>query len=169
MKRLHLPAHYPRPFCFDPELFRLLDRQTETANVIQALHSQEPVECVGEPGSGKTSLLRHLAYNPQLSTFSSGVVYFQVNQLSMADPAALAIRCLLRLRFSYQTKRHRDAALFATVNALVLLDDVEINSEQIKSLMNVAPNCTFLTATTARSLLGEAREVEIADCPLPKQ
>jgi hypothetical protein len=144
----------------------LLDRQTETANVIQALNSQEPVECVGEPGSGKTSFLRHLAYNPQLSTFSSGVVYFQVNQLSMADLLHSLFDAFYTCDFPIKPNDTEMRRYLQPVNALVLLDDVEITSEQIKSLMNVAPNCTFLTATTARSLFGEAREVEIKGLPI---
>ena len=161
------PRSLPPPVLLRPRAFpSLLDRQTETANVIQALHSQEPVECVGEPGSGKTSLLRHLAYNPQLSTFSSGVVYFQVNQLSMADLLHSLFDAFYVCDFPIKPNDTEMRRYLQPVNALVLLDDVEINSEQIKSLMNVAPNCTFLTATTARSLLGEAREVEIKGLPI---
>jgi len=161
------PRLLPPPVLLRPRAFpSLLDRQTETANVIHALHSQEPVECVGEPGSGKTSLLRYLAYNPQLSMFSSGVAYFQVNQLSMPDLLHSLFDAFYVCDFPIKPNDTEMRRYLQPVNALVLLDDVEITSEQIKSLMNSAPNCTFLTATTARSLFGEAREVEIKGLPI---
>ena len=160
--RLLSPPVLLRPRAFPS----LLDRQTETANIIQALHSQEPVECVGEPGSGKTSLLRHLAYDPQLSTFSSGIVYFQVNQQSIADLLHSLFDAFYVCDFPIKPNDTEMRRYLQPVNALVLLDDVEITSEQIKSLMNIAPNCTFLTATRARSLFGEAREVEIKGLPI---
>ena len=81
------PRVRPQPVLLRPKVFpKLLDRQTETTTVIDALKSQQSVECTGEPGAGRTSLLRHLAHHSQLDTvFPAGVVYFQVNQQSASD------------------------------------------------------------------------------------
>ena len=160
------PRSRAQPVLLRPRAFPgMLDRETETSNAIQALQSKESVECSGEPGSGKTSLLRHLAYQPQVSNFTAGVVYFQVNQQSNDD----LLKSFFDAFYEYDSPvkpteteiRHYLQAL----NALILLDDVEITPEQIESLMNVAPNCTFITATSKRGLFGETREVTLKGLP----
>ncbi len=160
------PRSRAQPVLLRPRAFPgMLDRETETSNAIQALQSKESVECSGEPGSGKTSLLRHLAYQPQVSNFTAGVIYFQVNQQSNDD----LLKSFFDAFYEYDSPvkpaeteiRHYLQAL----NALILLDDVEITPEQIESLMNVAPNCTFITATSKRGLFGETREVTLKGLP----
>jgi len=160
------PRSRPQPVRLLPRAFPgMLDRKTETSNAIQALQSKESVECSGEPGSGKTSLLRHLAYQPQFSSFTAGVIYFQVNQQSDAD----LLKSLFDAFYEYDSPvkpteteiRHYLQAL----SALILLDDVDITPEQIESLMNIAPNCTFITATAKRSLFGQTREVTLKGLP----
>ncbi len=160
------PRLRPQPISLRPKAFPgLLDRETETTNVIQALQLQESVECIGEPGAGKTSLLRHLAYQPQLSIFSAGVIYFQVNQQSTADLLKSLFDACYTCDFPIKPTETEIRHYLQPVNALVLLDEVEITPEQIKSFMNVAVNCTFITTTMNRSLFGETREVTLKGLP----
>src|SRR5678816_2963495 len=81
------PRLRPQPVLFRPKPFpKLLDRETETTAVIEAFKSRQSVECSGEPGAGRTSLLRHLAHQPELlPIFSAGIVYFEVNEQSASD------------------------------------------------------------------------------------
>ena len=169
------PAPRPinQPIMLRPRAFpRLLDRVSETETVVRALESKECVECSGEQGSGKTSLLRHLSYHPRADAFPSGVIYFQVNRQSTDD----LLKSLFDAFYEYDSPlkptetqiRH----YLQSVSALILLDDVETAREQTENptnvalyLMNVAPNCTFITASTERSLLGEAREVILKGLP----
>jgi AAA domain-containing protein len=160
------PRSRPHPVRLLPRAFPgMLDRQTETSNAIQALQAKESVECSGESGSGKTSLLRHLAHQPQASSFSAGVIYFQVNQQSNAD----LLKSLFDAFYEYDSPvkpTETEIRLYLqALNALILLDDVDITPEQIQFLMNIAPGCTFITATAKRSLFGETREVTLKGLP----
>jgi hypothetical protein len=123
------------------------------------------VECSGEPGSGKTSLLRRLAYQPEVSSFSAGLIYFQVNQQSNAD----LLKSLFDAFYEYDSPvkpTETEIRLYLqSLNGLILLDDVDITPEQIESLMNIAPNCTFVAATIKRTLFGETREVTLKGLP----
>ena len=64
----------------------LLDRETgNDENTLQALDSRNSrLNAAAKPGSGKTSLLRHLAHQSKVSNFAAGVIYFQVHQQSNA-------------------------------------------------------------------------------------
>ncbi|HYN82230.1 MAG TPA: AAA family ATPase [Gemmatimonadaceae bacterium] len=160
------PRPRPQPVSLRPRAFPgLLDRADETAESVLALESNESLECTGESGAGKTSFLRHLAHQPQLAGFSAGVIYSQVNQQSNAD----LLKSLFDAFFEYDSPiKPTDTEIrhyLQDFKALILLDDVDSTAEQIQQLMNIAPNCTFITATSQRSLFGEAREVALKGLP----
>ena len=161
------PRARTQPVLLLPRKFSgLLDRATETSESIQALGSKESVECVGEAGSGKTTLLRHLAHQPGLTNFSAGLIYSQVNQQSNAD----LLKSLFDAFYEYDSPiKPTDNEIrhyLETFNALILLDDVEITPQQMQQLMTIVPNCTFIAATSQRSLFGEAREVTLKGLPI---
>ncbi len=160
------PRSRPQPVSLRPRAFPgLLDRETETTLTIQALELKQSVECSGEPGSGKTSLLRHLAYQPQVSNFAAGVIYFQVHQQTNADLLQSFFAAFYEYDSPIKPTETEIRHYLQSLNALVLLDDVETTAEQIESLLNFAPGCTFVTATTRRSLRGETREVSLKGLP----
>ena len=161
------PRLRPQPVLLRPKPFpALLDRETETTNLIGALKSQQSVECTGVPGSGKTSLLRHVAHQSQLATtFTAGLVYFQVNQHSAADLLKSIFDAFYICDFPIKPNETEIRHYLQSINALVLLDDVEIDARQIESLMNIAPACTFVSVKTSRSLLGNTLEVSVKGLP----
>ena len=161
------PRVRPQPVLFRPKPFpNLLDRETETTTLIEALKSQQSVECTGTPGAGKTSLLRHLAHQSQLTTvFPAGVVYFEVNKQSAADLLKSIFDAFYICDFPIKPNETEIRHYLQSVSALVLLDDVEIDAKQVQSLMNVAPNCTFVAVTRDRILLGEAVDIDLSGLP----
>ena len=161
------PRLRPQPVLLRPKPFpNLLDRETETTTLVEALTSQQPVECTGIPGAGKTSLLRHLAHQPQLGTaFPAGVIYFEVNKQSAADLLKSIFDAFYICDFPIKPNETEIRHYLQPVSALVLLDDVEVDAQQIQSLMNVAPNCTFVAVTRERILLGEAVDVTLKGLP----
>jgi NB-ARC domain len=161
------PRVRPQPVLLRPKPFlNLLDRETETTTVLEALKSQQSVECTGEAGAGKTSLLRHLAHQTQLTTvFPAGVVYFEVNQQSAADLLKSIFDAFYICDFPIKPNETEIRHYLQSVSALVLLDDVEIDAKQIESLMNVAPNCTFVAVTRERALFGETIDVTLKGLP----
>lgn len=163
------PRVRPQPVQLRPKVFPgLLDRQTETATLIDALKSQRSVECTGTPGAGRTSLLRHLAYQSQIATlFPAGVVYFQVNQQSAPDLLKSVFDAFYTCDFPIKPNETEIRHFLQSINALVLLDDVEVDAQQVEHLMNVAPSCTFVVVTRARELSTDVAEVEVKGLPAP--
>lgn len=161
------PKIRPQPVLLRQKPFPgLLDREAETTTIIDALKSQQSVECSGAPGSGKTSLVRHVSHQSQLAaTFSAGVVYFPVNQQSADDLLKSIFDAFYICEFPIKPNETEIRHYLQPVNALVLLDDIEIDAEQISSLMNVAPGCTFVAVTKTRSLLGETVALTLKGLP----
>lgn len=161
------PRIRPQPVLLRPKVFpKLLDRQTETTTIIDALKSQQSIECTGEPGVGRTSLLRHLAYQAQVATaFPAGLVYFQVNQQSGPDLLKSLFDAFYTCDFPIKPNETEMRHYLQSVNALVLLDDVEIDSQQVEHLMNIAPSCTFVAVTKKRNLSTDVAEVPVKGLP----
>jgi hypothetical protein len=161
------PRLRSQPVSLRPRAFHdLLNRETEKASLFQALQARESVECTGEAGSGKTSLLRHLAYQPQLSIFTSGVTYFRVNQQSANDLLQSLFDSFYTCDFPIKPTETEIRHYLDQVNALVLLDQVDVTADQIESLLNYAPNCTFIAATRKRSLFSDTVEVPLKGLPI---
>src|SRR6516225_1909425 len=63
----------PTPILLRPRLLRgLIDRRVELDAALSALDVGLPVEISGEPGVGKTAILRHLAHHPRAASFADG-------------------------------------------------------------------------------------------------
>ncbi|HEX7974896.1 MAG TPA: LysM peptidoglycan-binding domain-containing protein, partial [Anaerolineales bacterium] len=162
----HKPQPRPAPVLLLPGRFPgLLDRVEETGRAAACLPSGQPVEIYGVPGLGKTALLRSLARLPFTAAFQDGIVYLSARRQPLGDllqalfdafyeTEAPSKQNEAQIRFALQAKR-----------ALILLDDLDLDREEIQSLFDVAPNCAFLLASDARSLWGEGLALALPGLP----
>src|SRR5712692_6475365 len=61
----------------------LLDRTNETRQAADALQNAVSVQFFGEPGLGKSMLLRHLAHHPVRDVFSDGAVCLPAHRMPL--------------------------------------------------------------------------------------
>jgi NB-ARC domain len=162
------PHFRPRatPVLLRPRSIRgLLGRQTELAAAVSAIGTGVPVEVSGEPGIGKTAILRHLGHHPPASCVD-GTVYIAARHESPLD---------LRKRI-FDAFHESDAPCQPTdveirrglhdKHALILLDDVRLTRQEVEELFDVAPRCAFVVATRERCLLGDVRSVALSGLPV---
>ncbi len=144
----------------------LLDRTTETAAALQALQSLLPVELYGAAGSGKTALLRHLAYHIPTAQLPDGAIY--VEQVGH-QPATDLLQFLFDSFYeSTPTYKPREAELLNWLRdkrALVLLDDVATNRTELDRVLNALPETAVLWSAQERHLFGEGCALLVAGLP----
>lgn len=161
-----VPRARPLPLSLRPHRFPgLLNRASEIATATTAFDDAVSVEFHGEPGIGKTCLLRAIAYHPATAAFHDGVVWLSVRDQPVAD----------LLQSLYDVFYERDSAFKPTdgqlrhalsdKQALVLLDDVELGRDDVDAVMDAAPGCTFLLSGTERRLWGQGRSVALPGLP----
>ncbi len=84
-ERAHLRPR-ATPILQRPRLIRgLLDRQAELTAALSALDAGLPIEVSGEPGIGKTAMLRHLAHQPRAAAFVDGILYVPAQHQPASD------------------------------------------------------------------------------------
>jgi hypothetical protein len=144
-----------------------LDRKDEVAAATAVLEGASPVEFHAPAGVGKSALLRHLAYYRFASVFPSGVVFFSeirhrpVEDLLLdlfdafyeRDPTYVPTP--VQVRFALRDER-----------ALVVLDDVDLEKDEVEALMDAVPRSVFLLASTECCLWGEGRALPLQGLPL---
>ena len=164
-ERLHFRPR-PTPVLLLPRLIRgLVDRRTEVAEALSALDAGLPVEVSGEPGIGKTALLRHLAHHPRAASFLDGIVYLSARHQSSVDLQQLLFEAFYECDgFCKPTEAEIRRGL-QEKHALIVLDDVQLAQDELEQLLDIAPRAAFVAATRERCLWGDVHNVALKGLP----
>ena len=149
-----------------PRPFRgLVDRKPEIEAVTSALLSEAPVEIHGEPGIGKTSLLRHLSHQPEFDRFSAGVVYKSARTEAPADLLQFLFDAFYECTVPFKPTDTQVRHFLEDKKALVILDDIDLNREAFEGLMDAVPSFAFVAAANERRLWGEVKSIALGGLP----
>ncbi len=162
-----VPQPRPGPVMLLPRPFSgFLDRTEEVSSATAVLEGASPVEFHGPPGVGKTALLHYLAHHKFAPVFPTGIVFFsEIRNRPLDD---------LLLDF-FDAFYERDPTYLPTPvqvrhnlrdeHALVVLDDVDLEREEVEALMDAAPASVFLSAATERRLWSGGRTIALRGLP----
>jgi hypothetical protein len=145
----------------------LLGRKAETAAATAALRSASPVGFHGPAGVGKTKLLRHLAHDQLTSEFPDGVVCFSAIRHKPVEDLLLDLfDAFYEREATYKPTPVQVRHALQGKRALIVLDDVGLERDDVAALMDAAPSCAFLLASTECCLWGEdGRAVALRGLP----
>jgi len=161
------PEPRPSPVLLRPRPFPgILDRNKELGSVHGGLDSGLPVEFHGEAGIGKTTLLRHLAHHLPVASFPDGVVYLAARDQPAEDIVQALFDSFYECDVPFKPTNAQARHALQSKRALILLDDLELEREDVQRLMDMAPGCAFLLAAQERHLWGEARSEVMSGLPL---
>ncbi len=150
------------PILQRPRLIRgLLDRQAELTSALSALDAGLPIEVSGEPGIGKTAMLRYLAHQPRAAAFVDGILYVPAQHQPASDLVQIIFEafneseeyCLptdAEIRRGLQEKQ-----------AFIILDDVRLPQNELERVIDVAPRSVVAVTTRERRLWGEVRGIAL--------
>ena len=160
-ERVHIRPR-PTPILVRPRLIRgLLDRRVEVSAALSALDAGLPIELSGEPGIGKTAILRHLAHHARASSFVDGIAYIRARHQPFTDLLQLIFEAFYE---SDEISQPTDAEIrrgLRDKQALILLDDVHLTQHELEQVLDIAPQSAFAVATRDRCLWGEVRSLAL--------
>jgi hypothetical protein len=151
----------PRPVVLQPRDFpRLLGRERELEEVRRALAEGETVGVTAPPGGGKTSLLRRLSHLAA-GTLEHGVVFVRAAGQPREDVERFLFDAFFECDAPYQPTPFELRQRLAECRALVVLDDLDQERDDVCELLDCVPGCRFLLASERRGLWGEERTLEL--------
>ena len=158
-------VHYhprPTPILVRPRLIRrLLDRRIEVAAALSALDAGLPIELSGEPGIGKTAILRHLAHHARAASFVDGIAYVRARRQPFTDLLQLIFEAFYE---SDDVSQPTDAEIrrgLRDKQALILLDDVHLTPHELEQVIDIARNRRSRWRRARRCLWGEVRSLAL--------
>nr|WP_095873131.1 AAA family ATPase [Streptomyces sp. TLI_235] len=129
----------------------LLDREDDVARLVAMVSEGRSVRLVGQSGSGRSSLLAAVA-DAAAGVAPDGVVRLSGHHRTGAD--------LLQDLFAathhapgYRPDRRALTAALAQVGAVVVIDDLDVDDEELAELIDAAPDCAFLVTVPPGSPL----------------
>lgn len=116
-----------------------------------------PLQLFGQEGIGKTSLLKHVAAGAPRGP----VVYAVARRRSLDDLEAMLFRAFWETEERYVPAPDQMPAYLADREATVVLDDVPLDRDDLDVLLDAAPRCAFVLASTERTLWGRGASHEV--------
>src|SRR5690606_36922231 len=157
----------PRPVLLRPRPFRgLLGREREVGLAREAVAACAPIEVHGLLGSGRTSLLRHLAHELEPGALDDGLVHLSARGEELDGILQELVHAFfesdgMTLQLTPTELRHR----LGGIRAVVLVDDVELDRESLVDLTDAAPGCAFVLTAEQRRAWGDVRSLELGGLP----
>jgi hypothetical protein len=145
---------------------RLLDREHELGQALTALRSEvHRFEIYGTPGAGKTALLLALAHHPLASGFRDGAVYLDSGSKPLEDLLAILVQKLFEQPAGTRLTPFQIREVLRDRQALILLDDLDLQPAEADEALQAAPGCTFLLASIQRHFSLEGQSLALNGLP----
>ena len=156
----------PTPILLRPRTIRgLVDRQMDLAGALSALDAGLAVEVSGEPGVGKTAVLRQLAHHPRAESFVDGIVYLSARHQACLDLEQLLFDAFYESDAFWKPTEAEIRRALQEKQALILLDDACLAQDELKQVLDIAPRAAFVVATRERRLWGEVHTLVLKGLP----
>jgi len=158
----------PTPLALKPPPFaNLLDRQTVLPAIYETLLQGLPVELYARPGFGKTALLRHLSHQRDLTDrFADGVIYLTALRQSAADLLQSLYDAFYEATPAFQPSYGQIQQSLKEKAALVILNGLRLDKEEMEWLIAALPDCTFLLVSDERLYWREGKDIALPGLPV---
>lgn len=138
----------------------VLGREAELATIGKALDEGVPAELHGPAGIGKTSLVKLLCHQPP-SAAAAGVVYYGAAGEPVEDTLQFLYEAFYETDVPFKPTDAQIRHALGDLEALIVLDDLDVGRNGLDTLLDALPSATFLVASPRRALWGDGHVVEL--------
>ena len=149
----------PRP----PDVF--LDRAAEIRQIETSIRAEKPLALSGISGIGKTSLLKQLAYSEQVDPFPDGLFSFSAYDLKLEDLLQCLFSAFYNSNIPVKPDRAEIQKALQDVRALVLIDDLQLGRDETQVILDIAPGCMFILASSRQGWQGIPGTIRLEGLP----
>ncbi len=113
---------------------------------VVAIANRLPTQVVGPPGIGKSAMLHHVCWRDEPVRFG-GVVFKEQRDEPVEDLLEFLFESFYESEPSFHPSPARLRRYLQDITALVVIDDLRLGQEDVDTLRNSAPACTFIAAS----------------------
>ncbi|MGM1065250.1 hypothetical protein [Saccharothrix sp. Mg75] len=137
-----------------------LGREAELRAVHDHLDARRHVQVHGPPGCGKSLLLRHVSRDRPTG---DGVICLSANGKTVDDLVQDVFEACYEAPVPYRPSPAHLRRLLGPVRALLVLDDLSDDPEDIEFVLDAVPGCTVLAGSVERTLWAAGRAVRLGE------
>jgi hypothetical protein len=153
----------PRPVRQLPAAFPdLLGRETEIASAVAALAAGRRIGFHGVKGIGKHSLVRHVAHLPAAATWPDGILYCPGRGRLLADVRQYIFDGFYEASDRFTPTAGRLAHYLGSLEALIVVRDLELADDDVDELTDILPACNFLLTSANRRVWDSGRAIALS-------
>ena len=145
----------------------LLGRSQELSVLRGAVQSSISVSLWARQGMGKSSIARNLSHSINKADAARSVVYLDALGRGRDDVLQALFDTFFESSPSYTPNPASIPTALQKVNSLVFIDNLSLSRDDVGSLLNAAPGCTFILLSTERTLWGEGEVLPLHGLPDP--
>src|SRR5262249_47639625 len=143
-----------------PALF--VGRTAEVGAIAAAVVAQSTIQVYGEPGVGKSTLLRHAAH--ALADETQGIAYLTASGRDGDDVLQEIFEAC------YDTSGYRPSSTelrryMTGVRATVFVDDLVAGDDALAAILDTVPDTAFVFSSVDRELWGQGSVIALAGLP----
>src|SRR5919198_807843 len=125
----------------------LFGRDEQLDQVRRAVQAQRPIEFNATCGYGKSTLLRHVAANAVADGIASACAYLQAGHDDVEDLLGNLVEAFYAADQRVKPTPEQCAQLLSQARAVVVLDDLLLNPQQVDYLLRVLAGCSVVVGS----------------------
>lgn len=155
----------PRPVQHRPRRPEdLIGRNRAVAELV-SVAGIENAQVAAYDGWGKSSVLKHVTHHEIANGFPDGVVFVAARGLQPDDIASEIYAAFFDCRLEQMGFKPTPAQVRSSlhrIRALVVLDDVDLDRRDVETLLDIAPDSTFITSAQTQTMWTDGLVVDLA-------
>ena len=169
---IYQPGDKPEPelrelpvFLRPRRISEFLDRRSQVGTAVASINDKISVEFFGEDGNGKTSLLRFISYQNYSDTVKDGIIYIPAREKDLSDVLQFIFNSFYKFHSPIKLQQAEFKHSLQKLNALIIIDDIELDRADLEFLLNIAPECTYVFCSGERLLWEDSKPIELKGLP----
>ena len=138
-KRLEIKPRKPKNF---------LNRTSEIQQIEEQVKAGEIINLNGPTGIGKSTLIEYISHLVEVEKFPDGIYHFSALDLKLEDLLHNIFSVFFECNVAAIPNRAQIQNQLREIEALILIDDLLLSKDEIKVVLNIAPQCVFILVSS---------------------
>jgi hypothetical protein len=121
-----------------------INRTSEIQQIEEQVKAGEIINLNGPIGIGKSALIEYIAHLVKLENFPDGIYHLSALDLKLGDLLHNIFSAFFNSNVAAIPNRAQIQNQLREIEALILIDDLSLSKDEIKVVLNIAPQCIFV-------------------------